>query len=79
MSKSVNGTLPHGHHDDSELRKIAMEGRKWKMTHGRKVRKALAALLNDEGSLTFSFVPPLRSTWRFSALSLISFLPSCSH
>ncbi|CDZ96493.1 Endoplasmic reticulum protein EP58, contains filamin rod domain and KDEL motif [Phaffia rhodozyma] len=37
--KLANGTTPiaTGTHDDSELRKIAMEGRKWKMTNGRKV------------------------------------------
>jgi hypothetical protein len=37
MSKAVNGTPSYVPYDDWELRKIAKEGRKWKMTHGRKV------------------------------------------
>lgn len=37
MSSAVNVTHPAGHYDDHELRKIASEGRKWKMTIGRKV------------------------------------------
>jgi hypothetical protein len=37
MSAAVNVSHPVGHKDDKELRKIATEGRKWKMTIGRKV------------------------------------------
>jgi hypothetical protein len=37
MTKSVNGTPSFAPHDDSELRKIASEGRKWKMSVARKV------------------------------------------
>lgn len=37
MSRAVNGTPSHTPYDDWELRKIASEGRKWKMTHGRKI------------------------------------------
>lgn len=41
MFSSVNSTTTAPEpHDDAELRKIASEGRKWKMTHGRKIDSA---------------------------------------